>query len=473
MNNLKRVLSLALSGIMLVGMMAMGASAADFTDADKIVHDDAVNVLVSLNVINGQDDGSFNPEGDVTRGQMAKMIAVAMNGGKDTNTGVKGTPTFTDIKGHWAESYIEYCYDMGIISGRGDGTFDPDGKVTGLEATKMVLTALGYDSTAYRLTGGSWAVRTDELAKQASPKLYDELDNVVMANNATRDTAAQIIWNGLQNKTKRVTPSTNTSTGETTWTYGEGTADNLLEERYGAKIMIGTYAGNKDTGAGGEKGEIALRVQVASYDNNGNFTGYNTVTYNFPSDLGIENMGEEIKVIFKDGKDSLRTNIPDRKDTIFGVFNTGKTEVYHITRSDLQSCTKTNKIKFNDSEYDTLASIDVNYNYGVSTGTVTAATISSNAAGGWRQPNVDRIKFTCDTLGKIAGAYVVNVVPARVTGVTAKKVTLSSVGTFDIEGNNVTRASPRTMWSSTPSTMPPRMTTLCSPSPRPRPSRAR
>ena len=48
MNNLKRVLSLALSGIMLVGMMAMGASAADFTDAEKIQHTEAVNVLVEI-----------------------------------------------------------------------------------------------------------------------------------------------------------------------------------------------------------------------------------------------------------------------------------------------------------------------------------------------------------------------------------------------------------------------------------------
>ena len=107
MNNLKRVLSLALSGIMLVGMMAMGASAADFTDAEKIQHIEAVNILVALKVINGQDDGSYNPEGDVTRAQMAKMIAVAMNGGNDTNTGVKTTASFTDVKGHWAESYIE------------------------------------------------------------------------------------------------------------------------------------------------------------------------------------------------------------------------------------------------------------------------------------------------------------------------------------------------------------------------------
>ena len=206
MNNLKRVLSLALSGIMLVGMMAVGAGAADFSDADEIQHTDAVNTMVALKIIDGQDDGTFNPEGNVTRAQMAKMIAVAMNGGKNSSTGVKGTATFTDIKGHWAESYIEYCADLNIISGRGDGTFDPEGKVTGIEATKMVLTALGYDAKAYELTGPKWATQTHQLALQADPILYEDLGSVVMTEAATRDTAAQLIWNGLQNHTIRVTP---------------------------------------------------------------------------------------------------------------------------------------------------------------------------------------------------------------------------------------------------------------------------
>ena len=49
MNNLKRVLSLALSGIMLVGMMAVGAGAADFSDADEIQHTDADRKSTRLN----------------------------------------------------------------------------------------------------------------------------------------------------------------------------------------------------------------------------------------------------------------------------------------------------------------------------------------------------------------------------------------------------------------------------------------
>ncbi len=418
MNNLKRVLSLALSTVMLVGMMAMGASAAEFSDADDIQHDDAVNTLVALSVINGKDDGSFDPQGDVTRAEMAKMIAVAMNGGSDTNTGVKGTPSFTDIKGHWAESYIEYCYDMKIISGRGDGTFDPGANVTGLEATKMVLTALGYDAEAYKLTGASWAVRTDELAKQADPKLYEELGDVVMANNASRDTAAQLIWNGLQNTTRRVTPMQNTNTGEVTWQYGTG--DVMLKERYGAEIKTGVYLGNSDSGAATAEGEIAVG------------------TWTFPSDLGIENIGEEVRVVYKEAKGSPAG--PDKKDVIYGVFNTGKTQVYNVTKNDIQDA-KTDlakgKIKFNDSTYDTTNAVDVEFNYDNGADANKEDQTATELQALLKNQSVDMIKFVCNDEGEISKAYVTELKAGQVTAVTASKLTIAGVGTIDIKDNDV------------------------------------
>ena len=66
MKNLKRIFSLALAGTMLAGMLTVGASAADFTDADSIKNSEAVDTMVALNIINGKDDGSFAPEATVT-----------------------------------------------------------------------------------------------------------------------------------------------------------------------------------------------------------------------------------------------------------------------------------------------------------------------------------------------------------------------------------------------------------------------
>ena len=96
MRNLKRTLSLALASVMLVGMMSVGASAvnaSDFTDADEIVNKDAVSTMTALGIINGKEDGSyFDPTGNVTRAEMAKMLCVAINGGVDPVLGVKDTP---------------------------------------------------------------------------------------------------------------------------------------------------------------------------------------------------------------------------------------------------------------------------------------------------------------------------------------------------------------------------------------------
>ena len=161
MKNLKRVLSLALTGVMLVGMMAIGASAVDFTDGEDIVHTEAVNTMAALNIINGKDDGSFDPKATVTRAEMAKMITVALNGGVDPVLGTQTTPKFSDIGGHWAQKYIEYCANLGIINGRGDGTFEPNGIVTGTEAAKMILVAMGYDSTIFKFTGADWATNVN------------------------------------------------------------------------------------------------------------------------------------------------------------------------------------------------------------------------------------------------------------------------------------------------------------------------
>ena len=430
MNNLKRVLSLGLVGTMLAGMMAMGASAADFTDAADIEHSEAVNVLVALKVVDGKPDGSFDPNGNVTRSQMAKMIAVAMNGGNEANTGVKTTPTYTDIKGHWAESYIEYCASLGIISGRGDGTFDPDANVTGLEATKMVLTAMGFDAEAYKLTGASWAVRTDEVARTMTgqgytiggisytePGLYDDLATVMMASNATRDTAAQLIWNGLQNRTRTVQPTT-TAAGGVEWTYVTNSTT-LLQQRYSANTVEGTFVGNYDTDAASEEGFIKV---------DGN---------EFPYDFDIDNIGEEVKVIWRDGKGGTDGK-PDKHDTIFGVFNTGKTQVYRLTKNDLQDADNAKKVKFGGTKYDTAGTtIEVTTNYMVKADPdeVTVTDISSTS--GWRTQSPDRIKFVCDEDGKIVAAYVENVYVGRVTSATGSKITVTNLGTVDIADNDV------------------------------------
>ncbi len=195
MKNLKRALCLVLTCAMMLGLMIMTTSAADFTDKDKIVNTDAVDTMVALNIINGKDDGSyFDPTGIVTRAEMCKMICVALNGGKDPQLGTTAY-SYTDTNGTWAAGYIEYCTNLGIVAGRGDGTFDPTGTVTGTEAAKMLLVAIGYDAAAEGFTGASWAVAVNVRANQKD--FYEDLEGMDPSAGLTRDNAAQMVFNAI------------------------------------------------------------------------------------------------------------------------------------------------------------------------------------------------------------------------------------------------------------------------------------
>lgn len=208
-----------------------------FTDMADIQHLEAATVLGKLGVMGGKGDGAFHPTGSLTRAECAKIMMLLMSGGMDVDTGVKAVPTFSDIRGHWAECYIEHCVDLGIVSGRGDGTFDPDGEVTGIALIKMTLAALGHDPDTYGLTGPNWAEKADQLARYTGPSLYAGLSAVSLGQPISRDDTAQILYNALQATPLVVTPDGVGENGKILWkfksaTRKDGALSTLLYERF-------------------------------------------------------------------------------------------------------------------------------------------------------------------------------------------------------------------------------------------------
>ena len=131
MRNLKRVLSLALASIMLLGMMVVGASAADkktaadLTDIDKVTNKDAVNLMVDLGIIVGKPDGTYAPTEGVDRATMARLITYIMMGDVE-QTAFQGTSTdLKDINTSWAEGYIKYCYSTASSPATARATSSP------------------------------------------------------------------------------------------------------------------------------------------------------------------------------------------------------------------------------------------------------------------------------------------------------------------------------------------------------------
>ena len=170
---------------------------AAFTDQADINADnaEAVDLLTTLNIIGGYPDGTFDPEGTVDRAEMAKMIYTIRNGGNDdASAHVDNTTSFTDINGHWAEGYIKYLQNTGIVAGKSATTFDPDSPVTTTEAMKMALALAGYDEKNAELTGPNWSKNTLTLATTIG--LTDNV-NSAMTAGCTRQDAAQILANVL------------------------------------------------------------------------------------------------------------------------------------------------------------------------------------------------------------------------------------------------------------------------------------
>lgn len=174
------------------------ADPAKFTDAASIQHWEAVAALCKLGVVNGRDDGAFHPADTVTRAEAAKLLAVTLHGGQAVPDDLAVETVFSDTRGHWAEKDIGLCGDLAIIGGRGDGSFDPDGAVTGMEFVKMALAMLGYDPAAYGLVGARWAEKADELARSTSPSLYEGLTGVSLSRPLSRDDTAQVLYNALR-----------------------------------------------------------------------------------------------------------------------------------------------------------------------------------------------------------------------------------------------------------------------------------
>ena len=195
MKNLKKVLALVLAFACAFTMFAGAA----FTDqADIKVKSDVVDTLVSLGVIEGFEDGSFQPNGTVTRAQMAKMIYVLRTGNSDASAYNDDKTTFTDINGHWARGYIKYCQSLNIIAGKSSTIFAPNASVTAQEAAKMLLVTLGYDAQKAGLVGAGWASKTNALADENG--LLDDV-NTSFTAACPRQYAAQLIYNAIDAKT--------------------------------------------------------------------------------------------------------------------------------------------------------------------------------------------------------------------------------------------------------------------------------
>ena len=190
MRNLKRALSLTLASVMLLGMMVVGSSAAagydDVAETDNV---EAIEVLQAIEVMVGDERG-FGPERPVNRAEMAVVMAKLLS--LDYNYYATSCP-FNDVY-DWARGYVGACAANKIVSGRGEGVYDPGATVTAVEAASMLMRALGYFQYANDVADGF------ELSTVRQGTIIGIFDDVGSSATEpmTRNQVAQMVLNALQ-----------------------------------------------------------------------------------------------------------------------------------------------------------------------------------------------------------------------------------------------------------------------------------
>ena len=229
---MKKFLSLVLALVMTMSLVTVSAGAVDFTDDSDIDYEEAVDVISALGIVDGYSDDSFRPDGSLTRGAAAKIICNLILGPTTASALSATTAPFRDVPTtNTFAGYITYCSQQGIISGYGDGTFRPTGSLTGNAFLKMLLGALGYDSSIEGYTGANWQVN---VIKQAvGIGLDDGNDNFVGSQTVTRQEAALYAFNMIQANLVQYDSKTTVNVNGATVTVAGDKAENIPQNGSG------------------------------------------------------------------------------------------------------------------------------------------------------------------------------------------------------------------------------------------------
>ena len=379
---------------------------AAFTDsADIKVDTEVVDTLVSLGVVNGYDDGSFKPNGTVTRAEMAKMIYVLRTGNSDASAYNDDKTSFTDIGSHWARGYIKYCQSLGIIAGKSNTKFVPNEKVSAQEAAKMLLVTLGYDANKAGLVGTNWAAKTNALADENG--LLEDV-NTSFTGPCPRQYAAQLIYNTLDANT-------------VVWRDDAYTNVNVIG---GKNQTVGQkYMGLMDT-----DDSILLSVKE---DSKGTFTvkalaNDDVVTFTKVAKDYTDLLGQKVDVLAK------------ASDKVYGIYATSDNELaVKSTVGDLDKL-KTDTLKIDGTEYDIAANAKI-FTTSVATAkdnkadVIAAGTAYSKTAFTGMDTANTVYAVSNDEDEKIDLFVVIPAHVAKVTNVSSSSVVLSGIGSIDTD----------------------------------------
>ncbi|AFQ08665.1 TPA: S-layer homology domain-containing protein [Bacillus pacificus] len=142
-NSYKKVIAGTMTAAMVAGVVSpVAAAGKTFPDVDGHWSKESVYYLVEKGAIAGNDDGTFAPDREITRAEAATMMAKILN--LPIEKGAK--PSYADSQNHWASAIIAAVEKAGVVKGKGDGTFDPDGKIDRVSMASLLVEAYKLDT---------------------------------------------------------------------------------------------------------------------------------------------------------------------------------------------------------------------------------------------------------------------------------------------------------------------------------------
>lgn len=125
-----------------------------FADVEGLSEEtrDAVNRMAQLEIMTGVSGNRFDPQGRVSRQEMAVFLARFLalaevgEGGTPIVTVVSDETLFADVSGlpRGVENAVYQLYEMGVTEGTTDTTFSPDGSVTRAQMASYITRALAH-----------------------------------------------------------------------------------------------------------------------------------------------------------------------------------------------------------------------------------------------------------------------------------------------------------------------------------------
>lgn len=194
LRKMRKVIGLLLWSIL--GVMFLGVSSAfGFSDVDDThVYSEAIFNLRDRGVIKGYDDGTFRPDQEINRAELAKILVESF---KTENYPPGDKDCFMDVKKEWYEPYVCYAERREWVEGYEDGKFGPELTVNKVESVKMILLSQLFEARDFEVEG-DWYQRYVEVAHGMGLLMDSEIgENLNPSQKMTRGMIANYIYRSI------------------------------------------------------------------------------------------------------------------------------------------------------------------------------------------------------------------------------------------------------------------------------------